>query len=371
MEKYRQFADPGTGINPFVPPWSHYKLTIPGRAAKMLLIPAALLRLSVFMVAMVWIALSQLVCQLLPAGIVRRPFQRILQGIGCFVALLGLGVINLSQDVADHRRLKLAAPKKAWGAALAATPGMLVFVNQQSLVDILYLGMKLSPTFVFVASDGSPVEFSLLGAIARAGARRPPAPLAKPQSLEQIACSAQSWWQPVVVFPEGARTNGSCVLSWKATTFAGMTSFDKPVGAAVLSMEYSKTGAYTPHHTVGTTFRHLFWICMQPYHTLRTVWLPASAVADANKDKPMPEKIAFLRTLLARMIRTDVGGHAVEVEVTAAKHMDFMAFWDASKKKGYTKNVQGQAATGSDSWKGGDGRFSEGDGRYCNVKKGS
>lgn len=29
MEKYRRFADPATGINPFLPAYSNYKLQIP------------------------------------------------------------------------------------------------------------------------------------------------------------------------------------------------------------------------------------------------------------------------------------------------------------------------------------------------------
>jgi hypothetical protein len=234
-----------------------------------------------------------------------------------------LGILTTSETLADHRRLKLPAPKSGIGRMFNAQHGALVIVNQQGLSDILYLGMRLCPVFVFPASDGTPVEHSLIGALVRAGARRQAAPAGRTETLESIAKRARSGWRgPVVVFAEGARTTGVCVLSWRPATFAGMSSFESPVGTALMSIEYSKTGAYTPHHTVGTSFRHIFWLCLQPYHTLRSVWLPASQVGPAIGGKSFEDQTALLRTLLVRMIPG-----AVEVEVAAPRHVDFMAMW--------------------------------------------
>lgn len=225
----------------------------------------------------------------------------------------------------------MAAPKTSDGGVFDAARGCIVIVNQQGIADVLYLGMKLSPLFVFAAADGTPVQSSLIGALMRAGGRRPAAASPGLPTLKELAQRAKTNWQPLVVFAEGARTNGNSVLAFRAATFTGMDSLDKPVGAALLGITYSKTGAYTPHHTVGTSFRHLFWMCMQPFHTLSSVWLPSMEVASAVKGKPMSEQITFLRALLVRMIPG-----AVEVEVTAPRHLDFIAFWDKSQKRGYT-----------------------------------
>lgn len=253
--------------------------------------------------------------------------------VGCRLALFALGVFVTSETNADHRRLKLAMPKTRGTTLSGAAHGSLILANQQSFVDVLYLGAVVCPTFVFVAADGSPVVYSLLGALSRAGSRRPVAAPPTKISLPQIAKDvAAAWRGPVIVFPEGGRTNGSCVLAWNKGTFADVESFDAPIGTGLLSFDYSKSGAYTPHHTVGTTFRHVFWMCMQPFHTLKTVWLPASEVAAAVKGKPAAEQISFLRTILVRMLPG-----AVEVEVGAAKHVEFMGFWDASQRKGYTQ----------------------------------
>lgn len=332
MEKYRQFGDGGTGVNPFVPTWSHYKLSIPLRVLKVaVMLPVSAARLAIFVAAFIWLAIVELLCSLIPIGIIRYPVYRLLTYFGCAAALFALGVVPTGDSLADHRRLKIPPAKEA-GQVFDAGRGSLVVANQQGFTDVLYLCMKLCPTFVFPASGGEPTQVSLLGALRRAGARRLPLPPEHPVQLKDISEKARaSWGGPVVVFPEGARTNGSCVLSWKAKSFDGLAVADKPLDVALVALEYSKTGAYTPHHTVGTAFRHVFWLCFQPWHTVRSVWLPAKDAAGATKGKPPAEQIALLRTVLVRMIPG-----AVEVQVGADKHQDFMGFWDASQRKRYT-----------------------------------
>jgi len=74
---------------------------------------------------------------------------------------------------------------------------------------------------------------------------------------------------------------------------------------------------------------------MQPFHTLKSVWLSNSEVEPAVRGKPLTEQLVLIRTLLQRMIQ-----NAVLVDVTAPKHTDFMAFWDKSQKRGYTAQRQ-------------------------------
>eukprot|EP00438_Fugacium_kawagutii_P022763 Skav209806 [mRNA] locus=scaffold2415:13040:24261:+ [translate_table: standard] len=94
-----------------------------------------------------------------------------------------------SNQVADHRRLKLLPPKVNRSACFDASRGCLVLANMQGLTDVLYLGMKLCPVFVFPAADGSPVAYSLLGALARAAAESPP-------RLETPSCGARKGSEP-------------------------------------------------------------------------------------------------------------------------------------------------------------------------------
>jgi hypothetical protein len=248
--------------------------------------------------------------------------------IACTLGLLALGIISSSDELADHRRLKLPPPK-ADSAIFDTRRGALIIVNHVGLTDVLLLGLKVSPVFVFPAADGTPVSYSLLGALRRAGTcRKEEAP--SPATLSDIASKAKSSWQPVAVFPEGMRTVGNSVLAWKDKTFSGMTSIN--ADTAVMSIQYNKSGSpYTPHHTVGTAFRHVFWLCCQLPHFVSIVWLPSSDVSVALKGKTLAEQVARLRTLLSMMIQG-----AVEVSIGADMHHDFMAFWDDAQKKGYT-----------------------------------
>jgi len=335
MEKYRQFGDGGTGVHPFVPVWSSYRSSLVLRLVKVLFLPIALARLLLFAVAVLWLLIAEVLCMLIPVGFVRRPIYRILTYVGCFFALLSLGIVSSSDELADYRRLKIAQPKTSGAKVFDARRGALVFVNHQSLIDVLLLGLKVSPIFVFAASDGTPVEYSLVGALRRAvSCQKEIAPAKSSGSLRDIHERAKSAWQQVVVFPEGGRTTGNFVLPWKARTFDGLAPAGKEsfgVDIALLSIQYSKTGAYTPHHTVGTGLQHLFWLCLQLPHTAKTVWLPTTDVAGALKGKPIADQATFLRTILVRMIKD-----AVEVEVGYDTFLEFIPFYRDAQKKGYT-----------------------------------
>lgn len=330
MEKYRQFGDGGTGVHPFVPLWSHHRSPLLLRLVKVLVVPIALVRLLWFAVAVLWLALTEALCMLIPIGALRYPIYRVLTYLGCFNALLALGIVSSSDELADYRRLKLVPPKTSGAKVFDAKRGALIFVNHQGLTDVLLVALKVCPVFVFAANDGTPVQFSLLGALRRATSSKKEVAPPNAPTLEEIAAKAKAAWQPVAVFPEGTRTVGNAVLPWKENTFAG----SKAVAAdtAIMSIQYSKTGAYTPHQTVGTGPSHLFWLCMSLPHTAATIWLPASDVSIALKGKPIAEQVAQLRTLLCRMIK-----EAVLVDVGVDTHLEFMAYWNDSHKKGYTQ----------------------------------
>jgi len=343
MEKYRQFADKRTSVNPFVPPWSVRPLSsrlysVVAGIKFLVFSPLALLRILFFAVTVLWLMLSGLFCAFIPLGFIRYPVYRLLTYLGSFAALLSLGVLPVGNSCADHRRLKIPAPK-ASSRTFDAQHGTLVFMNYQGLTDILFAVMALSPTFIMVSNGGEPVQVSLIKAILRAAAPTPVQKHGRHQSLTEIAIHARkNWGGPVVVFAEGARTNGTCALAWRDRTFQQVPDFATPAGTALLALEYSQTGAYTPHHTVGSMFAHLFWLCSQPWHTVRSTWLCSNDVAAAFRGKPLEEQKTLLRTLQVRMIPA-----AVEVDIFSDKYQEFIAYWNASRHKGYTKQIKKKA----------------------------
>ncbi|OLQ03327.1 hypothetical protein AK812_SmicGene13727 [Symbiodinium microadriaticum] len=154
MEKYRQFADGGTGVNPFVPVWSHHKA----------LLPLALLRLCMVATAFLWLVLAELLCW--PLGflpIVRRPLHWLLSYAGCSLALLGLGFWFTAGGhvLADHRRLKLAPPKVHWlfpWSDVKLTLALLRQVNNVMRVGGIHCRGTLQATVV----KGKPVPESMV-----------------------------------------------------------------------------------------------------------------------------------------------------------------------------------------------------------------
>lgn len=316
-----------------MPAWSNDRSTMLSKILKVLLFPLTLVRLLLFGVALVWLALTEAVCMLIPIGLIRYPIYRFLTYVGCVVALLALGIISSADDLAEPRRLKLKILPQDKRKMFDSGRGSLIIVNHQGFIDVLLLGLKLAPIFVFPASDGTPVQFSLFGALRRAATCQKES-ATRSTTLEDIMATGKSSFQSVVIFPEGMRTVGNCVLAWKDETFKGMKEFS--AGTGILSIEYVKSNyPYTPQHTVGSMFWHAFWLCCQLPHTARIVWLPTIDVAEALKslkDKPFSEHVAKLRNLLSLMIPG-----AVEVSVGADMHLDFMAYWNDAQKKRYTK----------------------------------
>lgn len=321
MEKFRQFADSGTGVNPFVPAWANYRSPIYMRLLKwMVMLPIAVGRCALLLLALVFLSLGSLF-SVIPVGAARYPPQRIFYFLGCRMGLTALGVLSVSNTAADHRRLKCRPSAKEIGPGSDAKHGRMILSNYQGITDVFYYGMKVCPTFVFPAEDGSPVAFGLLGALKRATESKP-LPKSKDSLMQILETASSGWGGPVVVFAEGAKTNGSSVLSWKPRTFKGLPKLEKPHGTLLACLEYSKTGAYTPHHTVGGAFYHCWNLCMQPWQSLSAVWLAADDLSASTKDKEVEEQIDLARTFLVRMLPG-----AVSVDLTADKHEEFLGYW--------------------------------------------
>eukprot|EP00746_Dinoflagellata_sp_MGD_P144550 gnl/MRDRNA2_/MRDRNA2_77269_c0_seq1.p1 gnl/MRDRNA2_/MRDRNA2_77269_c0~~gnl/MRDRNA2_/MRDRNA2_77269_c0_seq1.p1 ORF type:complete len:337 (+),score=45.51 gnl/MRDRNA2_/MRDRNA2_77269_c0_seq1:91-1101(+) len=321
MEKFRQFADPGTGVNPFVPAWANYRSPIYMRLVKyLIMLPVALARCILLLVALLFLCLGSSLC-VIPVGPVRYPLQRIFYFLGCRMGLTALGILSVSTAAADHRRLKCRPSAKEISPASDAKHGRMVLSNYQGIADVLYYGMKLSPTFVFPSVDGSPVALGLLGAL-KQSTQSKPLPKSK-DTLTQILEKASSGWEgPVVVFAEGAKTNGSAILSWKSRTFQGCTKLEKPNGTLLACLEYSRTGAYTAHHTVGGPAYHIWNLCFQPWQSLSAIWLAGDDLAASIKDKEVDEQVDLARTFLVRMLPG-----AVSVDLVADKHEEFLGYW--------------------------------------------
>eukprot|EP00386_Alphamonas_edax_P010081 GDKI01032829.1.p1 GENE.GDKI01032829.1~~GDKI01032829.1.p1 ORF type:complete len:335 (-),score=77.33 GDKI01032829.1:189-1193(-) len=334
MEKYRQYADHGTGVHPFIPAWSNYKPSFITQALKFIVMfPVSILRYTLFGVTLLSLFLAYLLTSLIPIPPVKRLLRRLLYGALCRTALLLLGFFSAKELPVDHRRLKLRQPlKEQHGSALKhCTNGTLVVCNYTSPCDVLYLAGRLAPTFAVVHEDGTLSAVGVFGALGHALGFKLKEGTGNFKTITSLCHSAkQHGWGPVVYFPEGCKSNGSCVLAFKQECWG--EGF--PEDVCVVGVVYGRTGAYTPHHTVNSGWWHLYRMCYEPYHTLTLTAVGPSDVTPTIKGKPATEQSDTVRNLLSR-----VCGNLPLVNSTAEQLAEFEAYWRNTQGKKYAKKA--------------------------------
>ncbi|GMF22006.1 unnamed protein product [Phytophthora lilii] len=223
---------------------------------------------------------------------------------------------------AAQARGRVAAVLAAAAAARRSTrvgPGDVVVCNYTSFLEVLYLSKRFSPTFVFAtegkSDDGGLVHVcGLLEALYRSLALPVSAERVKP--TRKIADVVRRASGPVVVLPEGARSNGKAVLRF--IPVLQNLPVKTRVHLVAFRYEYKR---FSPSHTAGGAWSHLFWTAFHLYHTMRVTVLSAK---DLNLDDLTPTKLPSnksskkqedsktlstpqvekLRSLLAAMLRT-------------------------------------------------------------------
>eukprot|EP00920_Eleutheroschizon_duboscqi_P016358 GHVT01038665.1.p1 GENE.GHVT01038665.1~~GHVT01038665.1.p1 ORF type:complete len:294 (+),score=49.02 GHVT01038665.1:383-1264(+) len=235
MEKYRTFADATTGIHPFMPVWAGAGRSLSTRswARRGLsgvgwglrvvfggaLAGARLLLLLVCVAPLLLLAaLAEVV---VPFALLRRTACAAAEAAAARLALFILGFVLLREQPADCRRVKIRCPtnldrfQKLPPPSLAG--GGVVLCNLTSFVEILYAAARLTrPTFAVAHSDGSFSRLSFLKTIQFASNMKPLAGRGAYTSLVSLlAGSAAARFDSVVIYPEGMKSNGRCILSWK------------------------------------------------------------------------------------------------------------------------------------------------------------
>ncbi|CEM02495.1 unnamed protein product [Vitrella brassicaformis CCMP3155] len=341
MEKYRQFADPGTGVNPFVPTWTHYKPSRVAKALKLLIAsPIAILRLANLLVLALLVALSSAVVYLVPIGVLQYWLGWLVISSGCSVAMRMVGLFWISETAADHRRLKLRPPKDEGPPPFSlprATHGTLVLANHTSFIDVLYLTMRINPSYAITHADDTLSLVGCFTALRWAMATHHSAKSGPYTSVKDVCEAARRrGYGPVVLFPEGGRSNGTVVLPWRTKVFDRCGDDWLAKDTMLVCLEYPKQptlfSAYTPPHTVNSPLWHTVRLCLQLYHSLSVTAVSREDVSTALANRPLVEQTELLRTLSVRML---VGGTAVEVPASTLPA--FVEYWNSTQKRQYVK----------------------------------
>lgn len=201
-------------------------------------------------------------------------------------------------------------------------PKDLILCNHTNFFEILYLAKRYSPHFVFPLyetkkesqKEAIVKECNLIQAIYEA-LRIPSihrSNHSKPQTLTQILQKAS---YPIVVFPEGIRSNGQSVLSF--------LPIQQPTRVHLVAFRYDYHYV-SPSFSAGSAWRHLVKISFAVYHQLHLTCLDASHLSQHVKAKEdqADGSLQQYRKLLAAMLRTK------GVDLNVEDFCSFNAYWN-------------------------------------------
>ncbi|KAH8741731.1 apicomplexan conserved protein [Cryptosporidium ryanae] len=256
MEKFRQFADESTGINPFIPIWGQKKSSI---FQKIIRIPVFAARLVFLLPSIMMYFLFTLLIEAVYFDHLRVIlFSIFINGISR-VILFVTGCIWIEESTEDVPLSDQNLSLKEEANGKGATSRKIIFSNRQSFTDILIYSSTLGdPEYMFVDKSGvKTVSNSLCGILYSMGFTNN----IRVKSLRNGKLETKYSIRPLVVFMEEANTNGSCMLAWNNTGKIADTSemrevLTKNVETSVINYNLGSS-IYGPQFTTGNLPLHI------------------------------------------------------------------------------------------------------------------
>eukprot|EP01060_Flectonema_neradi_P010551 TRINITY_DN17631_c0_g1_i2.p1 TRINITY_DN17631_c0_g1~~TRINITY_DN17631_c0_g1_i2.p1 ORF type:complete len:305 (+),score=49.85 TRINITY_DN17631_c0_g1_i2:42-956(+) len=301
MEKYRKFADQGTGIQPFITP----KPTI-----NYFGIPLLLVRLPLLLVFGALIAVVDLLCVI--PGVVTLLFKPIL---GLLLFVLGYYKFEV----------------KVWPLTAAGSEGIqldrktILLTNLSSYLDILVLGYLHAPRFLFATEKGA-VSLSTLQALKYVGSS-----FGDQMRYFESAEPLEKVLQKV---------NRNCVLFFEGTTTTGQGVLDPPTGLLTsgIAKEYTFRLQTLSHQRKSDAFTSCY-----PFrsHFLSFLTTPSSTVRICTvtpkltpQYSSVPDPPLLMRSLLSKL--SEASGIRLMSSNRESK-AGFTEFWGATQGVEYLK----------------------------------
>eukprot|EP01017_Pseudomicrothorax_dubius_P045519 TRINITY_DN787_c0_g1_i4.p1 TRINITY_DN787_c0_g1~~TRINITY_DN787_c0_g1_i4.p1 ORF type:complete len:350 (+),score=94.12 TRINITY_DN787_c0_g1_i4:162-1211(+) len=336
MEKYRRFADAGTGINPFVPvsgevvkPSLVYKVLVYALGPFLALIRAFfIVPLLVFL-----IAFEKLIKPLLFVNVIARGVTLYVNILVFRLILLFLGFIRFSTNLQV-----LSRPNNPQMPRMNS--GYVVFSNHVSPIDVLYLQYLLSPRFVRIvykteeASEPllSPLSlweairfaFDLRWKLPIAGTEKELAQVPLPKVRVQTLLDQQHEEQrgPVVIFFEGGITNGKAVLNLEDALIDKVQTYcrSKSRNPTFFCFKYDGN-RYSPINTTRNPLLHLVRMMMEPVNHVQVY---ADSTLDANQ-----RLRSFAEELYTRKLNLPI------LKTRWTEYKGFLEYWDQTHSAAY------------------------------------
>ena len=303
MEKYRKFADHGTGIQPYLTPKPCFNI---------LGIPLLFIKVPLLLVSAALLWLAEII-KVIPGMtfLVYKPTIRLV--------LLLLGYVSWEEKV---------WPLTAAGSeGVSLKKGDILMANLSSYVDVLVFGYLHAPTFLFASEEGV-IKLGTISAL----------------KYVSSSCSSQADYfksSSVMALDDAvASTSGPVVLFFEGTTTTGQGVLDPPSGLITLSIAKSsifriqtisyqrKSDPFTSCHSFSS---HLLSLLTSYSTTFRLCTVTPKLCPQFAS---VPDPPLLTRSLLSRLAESS-GIRTMSSNRDSKR--GFMNHWESTQGVGYLK----------------------------------
>jgi 1-acyl-sn-glycerol-3-phosphate acyltransferase len=239
------------------------------------------------------------------------------------VMLLVMGFNSINRDYADLRKLRIkSSTSRAEGSFGSGVSSRDIIVcNHSSFVEVLFLvAVFVTPTFGVVNQDGSVTVVNTFTALSHSTKTVDLVDVAGGVPLSSVVSSGVSGWfssGPLILFPEGARTNGKGILRF-------LPLFDAAASYPDVHIVAFKYSGFSAPHTTGSALHHLWSLCLQLDNTMSATFLHSDDIkkdADTSSAATSSAASLSLSDKIRKLLATILGVKQVDLSVS-----DFVAF---------------------------------------------
>ncbi|TRY50309.1 Uncharacterized protein CTYZ_00000700 [Cryptosporidium tyzzeri] len=256
MEKFRQFADESTGINPYIPIWGQTKTSI---LRKIIGFPILITRSIILSICLIMFTIFSMVIELMYLEHLRIIFFSIFLNGLSRVILLCFGCIWISENLDKNTKSSSSNDEKKSKATRKV-----IYVNRQGFCDIFVCSTILGdPEYMFMDNSGiylaSNSFYALLFSIGlKKNIRGGISFISSSNKLKSIYNNSL---RPLIVFMEEVNTNGTCILEWTKMekipdTLEMRDLFSENSESIVIQYKLERS-LYGPQFTTGDFINHL------------------------------------------------------------------------------------------------------------------
>ncbi|KAG0185301.1 hypothetical protein DFQ28_009568 [Apophysomyces sp. BC1034] len=344
MEKYSRWRDPGTGIQPFLPPVPpHTESGLMQTLTNVIHYVAGpvqgILKLAVISVlALLYFILIQVLGTILsPLGLIGRMWCRLFSALVIRLVLFFSGFFYIKTETVSSR--------KSRGSSSAANKhdstiqaGDVIVANWTSYIDILYLAYRFRPVFTQVypaTKQLRPISTWEAIRLCTCVPSLTPENIPKDQlySVKELAQVAKSrYCRPVVVLPEGTTSNGRALLQF-APIFKEYKPTDRNGRFHVLAFKYEYDNL-PPTYTVGNQFVHFIRLCSQFHNTLVVKYLAVGEAPCSNSttlaQTPELSSLTGLDDIVGGQLSSSIGHIARlrRINLSMTDKRDFLQYYN-------------------------------------------